>query len=540
VGTPTVTAATGAIDVLSAGAGVTEVLSGDLRARLERCSTLPTMPAVAVRVLNLCQSEDLDLKQIADAICQDPALSAKVLRLVNSPAFGLRQEVRTVPHALALLGLNAVRTLALSFSLVRDLRKGQQSGLQAYWKRSIIAAVAARELANALRFPAPDEAFLAALLQDIGILALGRVAGRAYEEIAARAGDDHTRLAALEHEAFGADHAAVGGWMVESWKLPRPLCHAVLRSHQGQPALDNALPEDVRKLASVVRVAGLVADIWLRSEPGECATVARAAAFAELGFNPLTFEAALTKTAAAVPTVGALFDLQIGTAEEITAILEQATETLVMVSFRASRQIDSAREAIDNLQAKARVLEEASQRDKLTGLYNRARLDAYLAEEFATAMRSGKPLSIVMADVDHFKRVNDTLGHQAGDQVLVVVAQALGGRLRPRDLAARYGGEEFVLVLPETDAAGAKVVAERIRQRIEAARPPVEGGLSVTVSCGCATLPPNRFSTSAELLAAADRALYAAKRGGRNRVEADDGASVASTAPPTGTWRSAS
>jgi len=500
------------------------------------------MPAVAVRVLNLCQSDDLDLKQIADAICQDPALSAKVLRLVNSPAFGLRQEVRTVPHALALLGLNAVRTLALSFSLVRDLRKGQQSGLQAYWKRSIISAVAARELANALRFPAPDEAFLAALLQDIGILALGRVAGREYEEVATRAGDDHALLAQLESEAFGADHAAVGGWMVESWNLPRPLCHAVRRSHQSQPALDTTLPEDVRGLATVVRVAALVADIWLRSEPGECATVARAAAFAELGFNPLTFEAALTKTAAAVPTVGALFDLQIGTAEEITSILEQATETLVMVSFRASRQIDSAREAIDNLQAKTRVLEEASQRDKLTGLYNRARLDAYLAEEFATAMRSGKPLSLIMADVDHFKRVNDTLGHQAGDQVLVAVAQALGGRLRPRDLAARYGGEEFVLVLPETDATGVKVVAERIRQKIEAARPPVEGStpLSVTVSCGCATLPPNRFSTSAELLAAADRALYAAKRGGRNRVEVDDGAAVASPAPVAGTWRSAS
>ena len=521
---------TSPVDAVPAG-----LLSADLRARLERCSTLPTMPAVAVRVLNLCQSEDLDLKQIADAICQDPALSAKVLRLVNSPAFGLRQEVRTVPHALALLGLNAVRTLALSFSLVRDLRKGQQSGLQAYWKRSIIAAVAARELANALRFPAPDEAFLAALLQDIGILALGRVAGREYEEVAAQAGDDHDRLAALESAAFGADHAAVGGWLVDSWKLPRPLCHAVTRSHRAQPALDRLLPDDVRRLATLVRLSALVADIWVRREPGECATRAREVAFAALNFNPLTFEAALTRTAAAVPTVGALFELQIGTAEEITAILEQATETLVMVSFRASRQIDSAREAIDNLQAKARVLEEASQRDKLTGLYNRVRLDAYLMEECATALRSGKPLSVIIADVDHFKRVNDTLGHQAGDRVLVAVAQALGGRLRPRDLVARYGGEEFVLVLPETDAAGAKVVAERIRQKIELTRTPVDGAApaAVTVSFGCATLAGSQLSTSADLLALADRALYAAKRNGRNRVEmAEDGAGASTPDNP--------
>jgi diguanylate cyclase (GGDEF)-like protein len=525
------------------GSGATERLSADLKARLERCSTLPTLPAVAVRVLNLCQSEDLDLKQIADAICQDPALSAKVLRLVNSPAFGLRQEVRTVPHALALLGLNAVRTLALSFSLVRDLRKGQQNGLKAYWRRSIVSAVAARELAIAVKFPAPDEAFLAALLQDIGVLALGRVAGREYEELAARAGDDHGKLATLEREVFGADHADVGGWMVGTWKLPRPLCQAVAESHRHDVSPDKQLPEDVRKLVAIVRVSGLVADIWVRTDPGECATLAREVAVPELGLNPLSFEDVLTKIAAAVPHVAALFDLQIGTTEEVTGILEQATETLVMVSFRASRQIDSAREAIDNLQAKARVLEEASQRDKLTGLYNRARLDAYLAEEFATGQRSGKPLSVIMADVDHFKSVNDTYGHQAGDRVLVAVAQALGGRLRPRDLVARYGGEEFVLILPETDTVGAKVVAERIRLKIEATKLDVGSGtpLSVTVSFGCATLDPARFSTSAELLAAADRAMYTAKRGGRNRVAMDDGqAAVRSTEPTAdGAWRSA-
>ncbi|HEY4185142.1 MAG TPA: HDOD domain-containing protein, partial [Polyangia bacterium] len=332
-----------------------ELLSAELKSRLERCSTLPSLPAVAVRVLNLCQSEDLDLKQIADAICQDPALSAKVLRLVNSPAFGLRQEVRTVPHALALLGLNAVRTLALSFSLVRDLRKGQQSGLLLYWKRSIVAAVAARELALALRFAAPDEAFLAALLQDIGILALGRVAGREYEELAGRAGDDHEQLAALEKAAFGADHADVGGWMVATWKLPRPLCQAVAHSHRDDPSRDEQLPQEVRTLAGIVRVAALVADIWVRTEPGPCATLAREVAIPTLGFNPMSFEQILTKTAASVPHVAALFDLQMGTAEEITGILEQATETLVMVSFRASRQIESAREALDNLQAKARV-----------------------------------------------------------------------------------------------------------------------------------------------------------------------------------------
>ncbi|MES1209404.1 MAG: HDOD domain-containing protein, partial [Pseudomonadota bacterium] len=183
-----------------------------LKAKLEQCSTLPSIPAVAVRVLNLCQRDDLDLLEIADAVGNDPALAAKILKLVNSPVFGLRQEVKTISHALALLGVNAVRTLTLSFSLVRDLRKSQQKGLQSYWRRSIVSAIAAKELSAAMRFPAGEEAFLAALLQDIGILALGRVCGRDYDRVAAGAGDDHLLLADLERAAFGADHAEVGAW----------------------------------------------------------------------------------------------------------------------------------------------------------------------------------------------------------------------------------------------------------------------------------------------------------------------------------------
>jgi diguanylate cyclase (GGDEF)-like protein len=506
---------------LARGPGAQTVLNPALKAKLESCSTLPTLPAVAIKVLQLCQSDDLDLGQIAATIGNDPALSAKVLRLVNSAVFGLRNEVRTVPHALALLGLNAVRTLALSFSLVRDLRKSQQAGLTNYWKRSIIAAVAARELAIAMRFAAPDEAFLAALLQDIGMLALGRAVGREYESATTEAGDDHDRLAELERTAFGSDHAEVGAWMLGNWRLPEPLRQAVAFSHRRSDEIQaSGLPAEVARLVRIVRLSGSCADIWVRTDTSGAAGAVREHALDLLGLEAPQIEAVLTRTAAALPQVAELFELKMGTPEEIAGVLDQATETLVMVTLRAARQIDTAHEAIDSLKHKTRVLEEASQRDKLTGLYNRARFDAYLAEEFAVAQRTGKPLSVIMGDVDHFKRVNDTHGHPAGDRILIAVAGALGGRLRPRDLVARYGGEEFVLVLPETDAPGSEVVAERIRARIQATTTDVGGAeaLAVTMSLGCATLAAGVFGTGAELLAAADRALYAAKRAGRNRV----------------------
>jgi len=509
--------------VASAAAGLGA--SSELLARLERCSNLPTLPAIAVRVLQLCQSDNLDIGQIAETLAKDPALSAKVLRLVNSPAFGLRQEVRTVPHALALLGLNAIRTLALSFSLVRDLKKSQSAGLDAYWKRSIISAVAAREIATHLRFSAPDEAFLGALLQDIGILALGRVAGRHYEKVANQAGDNHVHLAKLERDTFGADHADIGAWLIGTWHLPEPLRLAVAWSHKSTVELGSSagtvgLHEDVIRLAKIVRLSGVVADVWGCRNTGFAMEVLKAEAPRTVGLAADELAPILSRVAAAIPQVASLFEVQLGTGEEITAVLEQATETLVMVTMRASRQIDSARQAIDSLEQKTRVLEEASTRDKLTGLFNRARFDSYLQEEFAAAAQSGKSLSLIMTDVDHFKKVNDTFGHAMGDEVLVSVAKALTGRLRPRDLIARYGGEEFVLVLPETDGPGAEVVAERIRQKIEQTPHNIGTGpgLVVTMSFGCATFNPQPYPDGGSLLKAADEALYAAKRAGRNRV----------------------
>jgi diguanylate cyclase (GGDEF)-like protein/PAS domain S-box-containing protein len=162
--------------------------------------------------------------------------------------------------------------------------------------------------------------------------------------------------------------------------------------------------------------------------------------------------------------------------------------------------------------------------DGLTGLANRGRFDERLLEEWARALREGTPLSLLIIDVDHFKKFNDQYGHPAGDACLRSVAKTLDAEARrPADLAARYGGEEFVLLLPNTDTAGCKLVGERVREELRrldishAMNPPSE---RVTVSLGGATVSPSaEFPTEASsLIDAADRALYAAKEGGRDRL----------------------
>lgn len=167
------------------------------------------------------------------------------------------------------------------------------------------------------------------------------------------------------------------------------------------------------------------------------------------------------------------------------------------------------------------AIERQATTDELTGLANVRAFLSILAREMERSRRFGTPLALVMVDIDDFKRVNDTYGHQQGDQVLARVAGVLRDLSRDLDAPARYGGEEMAVILPQTDADGAELLAERMRAAIEALQVPRtgEGGiLRVTASFGVASVPDSAQEGS-DLIAAADEALYRAKRGGKNRVE---------------------
>ena len=165
-----------------------------------------------------------------------------------------------------------------------------------------------------------------------------------------------------------------------------------------------------------------------------------------------------------------------------------------------------------------RMLAQKAQIDGLTGLWNRQYFDERLSSEVSRVARAPGPLSLALLDLDHFKSINDTYGHPAGDAVLQSLASLLQQTLRAGDLACRYGGEEFALIMPETTPTDAEAVCERVRVALEQRRWPRHPDRTVTVSIGLVGCAAGCALTSAEWVERADKALYAAKSGGRNRI----------------------
>lgn len=196
------------------------------------------------------------------------------------------------------------------------------------------------------------------------------------------------------------------------------------------------------------------------------------------------------------------------------------TEAMRTRTGELSRRFEESRREIDRLQKELERLHAEANTDPLTGLANRRALDTYLGRTLHACARQSQPLSLVMADVDHFKRFNDVWGHALGDQVLKLVGECIRRHMPSSALAARYGGEEFCLVLPSCRLSDARAVAEQIRRFMEAKRirrkQSREEVGSVTLSLGVAQAKPDEPAD--DLMNRADEALYKAKQTGRNRV----------------------
>jgi diguanylate cyclase (GGDEF)-like protein len=479
--------------------------------RIRSCPNLPTLPTIAVQVLDLAQRPDADIAEMARIISRDPALSSKILKTVNSSFYGRSQNVSTISHALVILGLQSVKTLVLGFSLVKNLTKNKAKGFKhiVYWKRSIYAATAARSLAAKVGVVQTEEAFLSALLMDIGMLVLDLVLEDQYGDLHAKAAT-HEELCAVEQEALGMTHAEVGGMLASQWKLPPLLTTPITHHHRPSETPDASLTQ----LVELVNLGGRCADIFVEENAASAIKHVREFLLKRYQLSEGDCDTLIADIDKRTREVASLFEINIGTSSDYGAILKKANEALVEITLQS--QLQATR-----LQQQNTELKEKATKDGLTGLCNRATFDQFLVQQLQSAVGAGQPFSLLVMDLDKFKSINDKHGHPAGDAVLKAVAKLLASAARPQDLAARYGGEELVLVLPNTQRSTAAAIAETVRRAI-AARPVKSGSVAipVTASIGVATFDSEcPLNTATHLMKAADLAVYNAKHAGRNCVK---------------------
>ena len=491
---------------------------------------LPSLPAVAVKLLEETRRPDVDLARFTELISSDPALSARLLKAANSSFFGFRGEVAAVGRAVTLLGAGGVVSLALSFSLSDDaLKRGETAdAYRAYWRRCVVQASAA-ELAGELDGgaavgPAGDW-FLAGLLCDLGRLAmLKTIPGPAVAVWAAAAGD-RADAVARERTELGFDHAAVGAKLAERWGLPPALAEAVRRHHEAPAALSAA--RDAGRVGAaafpLVRVAALASAVgghFCGNAPGPSLELLRETARVLFSLTGGELAGYLDRVRSRADEAAGLLEVDLSEIGTPATLMAAANEHLAELAARQSAETAALARRHEELSRQHRELQEQSLRDPLTGLYNRPYLVDALRREVQVCARTAAAVGVIFADVDRFKNVNDTHGHALGDRVLRAVAGAFAQVLRRSDVPARFGGEEFVVMLPRPTEAGARAVAERLREAVASTCKNVGGvPVEITASFGVSLLVPDGSPDAADrLLAEADAAMYDAKRTGRDRV----------------------
>jgi diguanylate cyclase (GGDEF)-like protein len=482
---------------------------------------LPSPPAVAIRILEAFKNENVSVEEISRIVSSDPALAVKVLKLANSPVYTRSGKIETIRKAVAVLGMRTLKNIALSFVIVDGIRSrcSVSFDLELFWRKSITSAVAT-SLISGLLNKKDDDLFITALLQDIGVLILHLHDAETYNALMSE--NDPGSLIKRERAAFGLDHQETGAWFLKKWGLPGNICELVRCHHTAE-----SVPEPLLAKLNVLRLSNSLSSVFHAEHSGhdfeEFTQSLRSVYAASKEDIERVIDSAHQKTS----EVLSFFELSPGSMKTCPQILQEANEELGKLNMTYEQLVLELRQAKEEADQYALKLSQANEklqqlayRDSLTGLFNHGHFQDMLDREIQRATRYRRPFSLLLLDLDHFKGVNDSYGHLVGDGVLRTVSELASKSVRRCDYVARYGGEEFAIILPETGAAGATTLGERIRKAIETAEIAVEGHIiKTTISIGAYTYRPGESGASKpSIIAAADRALYVSKSMGRNRM----------------------
>lgn len=495
-------------------------------AKLKNGDDLPTLSPVAAKIIKLASDVSSSADDIAKVISLDPALTTRLLKLVNSPFYRFAKEITSVSQAVALLGMKAVRTLSLCISIIDSFpsESSRKFDYLNYWERSFASAVACRITAKKLKLHLEEEAFIAGLTQNIGSLVFARFYSTKYMRILEKNKENTEDLIAEEQSTWGINHAILGSELFDFWEMPAILGEIIRNHHTPQKVADDN--HDLKILVTLVYLSDLSSKVLFDKKKSIHLQKLKTEYKSLLKIDEIDVDEIMVLVSDEIETVAKEFNFTLNSPIDYAQILQDANTELAKINLdyeQINRALEEEKKRSEELTMKLRKankqLEEEVNTDGLTKLYNHRFFFELVTKEFANAQRNLFPLSCIMIDIDLFKSVNDTYGHQMGDKVLEGVGKILIESIRAGDYAARYGGEEFAIILPNTVIDKAKMVAERIRKIAESTNLLNNSdNRTITLSAGVACTENNNLSKAIELVELADKAAYRAKKEGRNRV----------------------
>jgi two-component system cell cycle response regulator len=489
--------------------------SADFFERLfEKSENLPTLPGIALQLLQTVQKENPDIDEIGKILATDPPLSAKVLKIVNSAFYSLPTRITSVKHAIMMLGINSVKNLALSFSLVNKFKSHRSKILEysLFWKDSLIGAIAVKLMGEKIikSFSDSDDIFFMGLLQNIGFLTLSLCMPRQYDLVMVESVKNGAPVHEVESQILGFNHMEIGEYLIKLWGLPDTFYTPIGYHHYPQKL--TSARDDIHTLTEVLHLSSLYIELFNHScdvslKLSEIQQKVKACGFDEAIDIHEVGKAINQKASGILP----IFEIEFEDENEYAQLLQTAKAQMATLSSELINNLLDQRQEIN-------LLRQQVGRDSMTSLNNHQRFRELLEQEISRSERYKHPLSVIFADIDEFKSINDTYGHLAGDRAIKIIAGCLEKELRQSDHLARYGGEEFAVILPEAVEVDAWMVAERLRETINSLRIAHEDGfIHVTMSFGIVTLKSGEKISLDELIRRADTALYIAKNQGRNQ-----------------------
>lgn len=483
-------------------------MNPDLVDKVLSCERLPSLPAVALKVIELTQDPNVKFSDIAAVIANDQGLSAKILKTVNSSFYGLRQPCASINQSIVMLGMSAVKTLALGFSLVASLAEERDTGLdfQAYWQRSLYSGIGAKCIADASSSGRGEEAFLGGLLQDIGMIALARTLGKRYVSIVSDTNGDHRALARLELQELEVTHADIGALLATKWKLPQELILPI-RFHE-RPT---AAPGEALALCQCVALGNIAADVLGSGEPAVALKKFYTRGTEWLGLKEAQSDQIMRQTTQGTKEIAHLLRVDVGPIADVQTLQSKADQQLMAMTLPFGAETGQSASGADV--------------DEATGLPARVIFNRNLVAGIEQAGAGAQAMSVVLIELDQLAALR-TDDPRVADAALYALATMLRPHFSARDgLLCRYDDTTLAAFLPRTDRAEATRAAEEARLVVGSApvnvKPPGLLAMSMTMSLsmGVATYDP--AATGAARMAGADqlidvthRALSAAKRAG--------------------------